>query len=386
MLVLVSAFFFFFFQDGNAVALHNQLSFLSNREISSQSFVRDGKEVRPLAGDRRKHGISQCIKTYAEELDHVRAGFGSNIRSHPLAPVQVSSKPLIIVASPGGTGTTSINLALNEIGLHSKHGTSFIMFTEVLAGAAHIKYCPDRDWTPKEVKTCLNTVRTLNYASLLESSTAVMDTPVSELFIDIFLAFPNAKVIYADRPTKDWVATRQRAGTALLPLQEPCGQMLTPKKPMNVTDEDAAGLFDLHAKFVRCIVPEDQLFTYNLWTDPKERLDDLVAELAAFVGKPSTKFSNIPFPHEINMPESCTEDGAAIRCDATQKLACVTNLCEHELTQSREACCLGGLRKCLPTSARATARLSKCKSDPAKWIHCNASHLLAVKHNEVGVH
>jgi len=263
----------------------------------------------------------RCLSAYADELDKVYSGMGDHLRSHPLSPARVSRRPLVIVASPGSAATTSLSAALDSIGLWNGHDSGLLLTDLVLAGPIDLKYCPDREWTADEVQSCLNTIRSHDYPQGIGQRWVTMDTPTSELFLDLFLAFPNARVIYSTRPGESWLKSRKRIGSSLLPVQEPCGWMMMPRKPMNFTDEEIIATHDLNEKFVKCMVPPEHLLEFNLWTDSTERVEGLVSELASFVGKADP---HVPFP----------------RLDTSADLGEALGVFEFErlLIKSRKAC------------------------------------------------
>lgn len=242
-----------------------------------------------------------CIDAYADGLDQVRPNLGHSIRGHPLTTVATSQRDLILGAGSGSTATHSLQGALRMFGLTVSHYTDnprhrkwTRRILSILGGA----YAPKVPMNETSASRCRQELRLLNYSSLPSSIDAVMDTPVAEMFIDMFLSFPRARVILTTRPPHDWVATRllHDKDDGFVPIQEPCGLYLGYGRTI-FSHAEIAGLFDLNNRFVRCFVPKTQLFELNVWLDPKERMKTMMTDLAQFLGISNFSGEGIPFPH-----------------------------------------------------------------------------------------
>jgi hypothetical protein len=110
----------------------------------------------------------------------------------------------------------------------------------------------------------------------------IMDTPVGELFVDFYAVYPNAKFILTNRPAESWVQTRlsNHGENEFAPVQEPCNQRMK-----NYSRLELVSLFKYHAELVRCMVPKDRLLEINVWEDSKDKMANLMQDLADFVGK-----------------------------------------------------------------------------------------------------
>eukprot|EP00931_Biecheleriopsis_adriatica_P105843 TRINITY_DN8036_c0_g1_i1.p1 TRINITY_DN8036_c0_g1~~TRINITY_DN8036_c0_g1_i1.p1 ORF type:complete len:358 (-),score=21.11 TRINITY_DN8036_c0_g1_i1:134-1108(-) len=246
-----------------------------------------------IEDQRLPMSTQDCVSDYASKLDSLMPGLGDNIRSHPLQKKVTSNRSLILGAGPGTTGTRSLNTALKLIGLKSHHCDDFKEVVYAFRGQGW-KSPTNETLTKEEVGACLKTVRNYDYTKhLQESIDAELDTPVAENFLNMFLSFPNSKVILTKRPGLEWVKSRKSHNGPLWPMQEPCGLMLV-GRPHNATDSDLASLLSLHNEFIRCLVPANRLMEINLWTESDARMRGLMQELANFVGAPLS--GNLVFP------------------------------------------------------------------------------------------
>jgi len=119
----------------------------------------------------------------------------------------------------------------------------------------------------------------------------VADTPVAEMFIDLFVTFPNAKFILTDRPPMSWIPARlKRFKATWPPTQKPCNLGLASA----FSTHDLANLFGSHPDLVKCVVPRDRLFKVNFWEDSAYEMEHMFANLASFVGRPKPKHSGTP--------------------------------------------------------------------------------------------
>merc|ERR1712217_546071 len=94
-------------------------------------------------------------------------------------------------------------------------------------------------------ENCTARLRSFDYTTLLPKFDAWLDTPTAELFLDIFLSFPKAKVILTTRPADEWVTARKSwMDMAYPPIHEPCGR-LGQVADGTFTDTELAALFTL---------------------------------------------------------------------------------------------------------------------------------------------
>jgi len=234
-------------------------------------------------------GLRDCVTNYANGLDHVLPGLGHALRRHPLHVKKVDDqRGLVLGAGVGTTATRALNEALKLLGLNSKHylevGSWTLELVQALGGTEPHGPMMLDPYSVEDARQCLNALRQFDFTSLPGHIDAILDQPVPELFLDLFLSFPKAKVILTTRPAKDWVASRTSKyrlnnGT-LLPIQEPCGLTLPVALPL-LGRHGLATVFELHNNLVRCVVPKERIFEIDVFTKSQ---DGLMRQLAEFLG------------------------------------------------------------------------------------------------------
>eukprot|EP00931_Biecheleriopsis_adriatica_P072104 TRINITY_DN4613_c0_g1_i1.p1 TRINITY_DN4613_c0_g1~~TRINITY_DN4613_c0_g1_i1.p1 ORF type:complete len:547 (+),score=80.18 TRINITY_DN4613_c0_g1_i1:94-1734(+) len=241
----------------------------------------------------REKKIRGCIASYADALDAVRPNLGASIRKHPLKPKTTSSRRLILGAGAGSTATRSLAQALRTLNLTVSHWRSmddlWKYWTTSLLGVL--------GGNPEEVEPhptagCQEQLREFDYSTLPHTD-ALLDTPVAELFLSIFLTFPKAKVILSTRPSADWAANRvKKHPFTFAPMQEPCGLTVH-----SFSAAELGKMLDLHNDLVRCLVPKDQLMEFDVWKDPPEKHATLMTTLGRFCEMSTTSLKSKEFPH-----------------------------------------------------------------------------------------
>lgn len=233
-------------------------------------------------------GLRDCVTSYANGLDHVLPGLGHAVRRHPLSVKKVAEqRDLVLGAGVGTTATRALNRALQLLGLNSKHYLEVGSWTWELVkalGGTEPHGPMDLDpYSVEDARHCLDGLRQFDFTSLPDEIDAILDQPVPELFLDLFLSFPKAKVILTTRPAQDWVTSRTSKyrlnnGT-LLPIQEPCGLTLPVALPL-LGRHGLATVFELHNSLVRCVVPKERIFEIDVFTKSQ---DGLMHQLAGFL-------------------------------------------------------------------------------------------------------
>jgi len=263
----------------------------------------DGLELGEQA--ETKYGaIRECVHQYAQGLHDVKPGLGDSMMAHPLRPVQVSDRQIIFGAGVGTTGTRSLKVALGALGARVVHCCNTPAVTSIMAPYGLGASLEDRKpMSNKEILECRAALHSFNYASMPVHTDAFMDTPVAEVFLNLFLAYPRAKVILTTRNATEWVATRikHHALNGFAPMQEPCGLFMQyPRDTFDV--EELERLFELQNDLVRCLVPQQQLLEINVWTETPQRMEGFMDELADFLVLPRPNAAE-PFPgHRIWNP------------------------------------------------------------------------------------
>ncbi|MBL4623269.1 MAG: hypothetical protein JKY89_12815 [Immundisolibacteraceae bacterium] len=168
----------------------------------------------------------------------------------------------IIGAGFGRTGTTSLKLALNELGL----GPCYHMH-DVFTNEGHAQL-----W--RDAQTSGNA----DWDSLLAGQRAAVDWPPSFFWRQLVAAYPDAKVILTVRDPEIWY---QSISTTIFPAQKRAlppqdapvyPQMVMPREVIRygtfddrTDDKDyVIGVYQQHIADVQAGVPADKLLTYDL--------------------------------------------------------------------------------------------------------------------------
>jgi hypothetical protein len=226
--------------------------------------------------------VHTCLMTYASRLDQVHHPHGRNLgeRIRALSKRIESNhgtrpESTVFVVGFGSTGTTSMATALSMVGLTGYH------------------YGP----TNKGLQARMCNPSIGLFEDWTYTKDFLADTPLAEIFIDLFVTFPNAKFILTDRPPMSWIPARLKRFTGsncIVPTQKPCDLGLA--SDFNTTD--LAYLFGSHPDLVKCVVPRDRLFEVNFWEDSSYKMEHMMANLAAFVGRPSSAQSEMPHENQ----------------------------------------------------------------------------------------
>jgi len=221
--------------------------------------------------------LQLCVNSYADALDDVVPDMGKAIRGHPLTVLSTSSRPVVFNAGSGTTGTESSAAALGMLGLTTAHAhyaapmvdiSEFLEWRQMVEGILY-----------NETDSCIPALRKFDFASLPDSVDAVTDFPMPELFIDMFLSFPNAKFLLTLRPSDDWAESDLNQ----VPVQEPCGMYMQASKFGWKGTATNAMFFELNNEFIQCVVPEERLFKIDVFTQPT---DGVMLELSRFLNLP----------------------------------------------------------------------------------------------------
>lgn len=219
----------------------------------------------------------QCIKTYAAQLDGISPGLGDDIRARRFHAGK-SDQAIVLGAGMGTTATRSLEVALRILGLSGDHWGKEQWRLAWELGYANSEFNMSR--CRGFLGHCFGEGTTPERWSYTKEY--MMDTPVGELFVDFYAVYPKAKFILTNRPAENWVDARlnNHGDNEFAPLQEPCNQRMK-----NYSRHELISLFKYHAELVRCMVPKDRLLEINVWEDSKGKMDNLMEDLAKFVGK-----------------------------------------------------------------------------------------------------
>eukprot|EP00747_Dinoflagellata_sp_TGD_P128000 gnl/TRDRNA2_/TRDRNA2_174472_c2_seq1.p1 gnl/TRDRNA2_/TRDRNA2_174472_c2~~gnl/TRDRNA2_/TRDRNA2_174472_c2_seq1.p1 ORF type:complete len:576 (+),score=83.04 gnl/TRDRNA2_/TRDRNA2_174472_c2_seq1:221-1729(+) len=256
--------------------------------------------------------VRSCLNLYADELNRIRPNLGEHIRHHPLTAASTSGKAFIFGAGAGSTGTSSLTVALQKLGLKVLHSRTHEMAEELhmaMGGLSDIYELHKQSQQPRallsdHVRQCVRFLRTFKYTNFradMKNADALLDDPNQFVFLDFFLSFPNAKVLLTSRPPKQWAARRwthiHKDGPANgpVPILEPC-KMTLRYNLYNFTQQDIAHMYAMTNEVIRCIAPKEQFFEINIFT--MNTTIGLMSSLAKFLGLQTNHTDKMKWPRE----------------------------------------------------------------------------------------
>jgi len=220
--------------------------------------------------------LAACVEKYADGLDKITPNLSWAIRRHPLKTAHTSQRNFFILPGSGTAATRSLHYALEGLDMCGWHFNNNERWTTELLSTI---YASDHD-----AMNCHKHLQVFDYTSLPSHVEYVADTPMAELFLDLFLSFPNAKVILQTRPALEWAQARMDfCKNCRAPIQEPCGAGRTCD---SFTVQQLARLENLKNDLVRCTVANERLLEFDPFSDPPERIAQIMEEIGAFVGRP----------------------------------------------------------------------------------------------------
>ena len=204
------------------------------------------------------------IRAWMEEqrLDFAARRQAAWLTAGPPSP---RAHPLVLGGGFGSTGTTSLALALDRLGLVTWHAhMGATVRANASAGAGAIT--PDdfrrsigRAWSSAR---CSAELTSINYR-VPPSVGALVDRPSAESFLDLWWANPNALVLLTHRPAADWVRSRSSFGLKMnLPLDRPCHNLSF----ADASAKEAGRMLTLHDDLVQCVVPKRQLIDIDVFS------------------------------------------------------------------------------------------------------------------------
>lgn len=229
---------------------------------------------------------ARCVQEYADELDKVHPSLGDNLRQHTWTAPETSDRDIVFGVGSGSTGTTTLAFALRTLGMNGWHWQTGSPWMKALLGIMRGNSSQPLRWSTfdsKQKADCIQELSHFKFTSLTDAIDFAVDMPFSEVFLDLYLAFPKAKFILTERPALEWAANRlqrHRSQGTLLPVQEPCGQYI------DDWDEKALARMEwLKNQFIRCVVPPERLFTFGLFAEDPVSSSSLMSRLASFLGR-----------------------------------------------------------------------------------------------------
>jgi hypothetical protein len=247
----------------------------------------DGNQLRASGVKDR---LSDCVNAYADGLAGIRHELSQSVRNYSLIQDKISQSNITFVAGLGSSGTSSLASALVDMGLTVGHHielapNDYYMWQDTLAG------CWEDDHT---LDSCLKCLHDFHYNSLGWQVDAAADVPICHVFIDLFLSFPNSKWILNTRPSHEWVESRENAFPKTVPpIEHPCFH----DDSDNFTTDELARMADLHAELVRCAVPPERLFEFDLFTNGT---DGLMHDISRFLNLSEEYPRNASYPYVSN--------------------------------------------------------------------------------------
>lgn len=244
------------------------------------------------SGKHPDGNVRACVAKYADGLDAIKPNLSlHSIRDHPLTAAATSNRPIIIAPGSGTTATRSLHVTLGKMGLCGWHcgGGPTEQWTNGIRQNFFLK--------KEEGKAeCHARLRSYDYTKLPEHVQYIADTPIAEVFFDLFLAFPNASFILTTRPSLEWAKRRKEFdGGQAAPIQEPCGVQGGDSACKEFSDMQLAKIEDLKNELITCLVPKERLLTFSVFSDPPERIARVNEEIAAFL---AVKVQNgAAYPH-----------------------------------------------------------------------------------------
>eukprot|EP00747_Dinoflagellata_sp_TGD_P209605 gnl/TRDRNA2_/TRDRNA2_82990_c0_seq3.p1 gnl/TRDRNA2_/TRDRNA2_82990_c0~~gnl/TRDRNA2_/TRDRNA2_82990_c0_seq3.p1 ORF type:complete len:328 (+),score=21.28 gnl/TRDRNA2_/TRDRNA2_82990_c0_seq3:114-1097(+) len=244
--------------------------------------------------------MNECILNYAQSIHNISDGLvATHIRELTLRSDTSScatdsdslskgerdgGRRVIFGVGSGTTGTRSLHLALQAMGLDGWHFEKAAPWTRNLLDTLG-------RFTSINKTECRRRLQVYDYAALPATVKHVIDSPADQLLIHFLATFPNAKFILSTRPSLEWAQSRRKhMRKTLAPLQDPCGYHIEDFPD----DHVLAQLEDAKVQFARCIVPKHRLLEFSVFTDSDERIRGLVQEIGAFVGQPVAADRKLP--------------------------------------------------------------------------------------------
>lgn len=238
------------------------------------------------SGERLDPREAECISHYASKLDDIRGGLGDAVRiraeefDFTRAANRNDTKMHFFGAGYGTTGTRSLHTALQLMGFTGEHADLKGLYRKMIYKVLGIRGRPNAN--------CKQQLKDMFPSSFKYDKDYILDTPVAELFLDLYWTFPDAKFILTTRSAEQWVKSRighHDSGEAAV-LEEPCNLHMA-----SFTDQELTNMYLYHNDLVRCVVPKERLFEINVFEDPPEKLRELGKTLALFLGaKPIDRF------------------------------------------------------------------------------------------------
>jgi len=166
----------------------------------------------------------------------------------------------VIGTGLGRTGTNSLRVALNQLGLgpcHHMEEVATQLPVQVPLWDAAVHGRPD-------------------WAAIYAGYASAVDWPTAGFFRELFKAYPDAKFVHTERSAESWVASFSETIYALMagrdqapPVMQPWFAMAIPLLaksgfPMGLDKADLEKAFNAHNQAVRAAVPAASLLVFEV--------------------------------------------------------------------------------------------------------------------------
>jgi len=218
---------------------------------------------------------------------------GTGLKFPPAHAFANSTKPLIIMAGEGFTGTRGVHAAVAQLGFVSAH------WDQVMVPSRGTPFRAERDPVLTErfvtIRRFLTQLKLGSHIwrhtdfRMFDFVDCVSDLPITQFFPFLFAAYPYAKVILTVRDPNKWAKQRSKkwSRTDPAPLQTmfhtvgDAVHMNTSVGTMNWRSPYVLQLlYVMHNLMVMCMVPKEQLLVLNVF---EEEPPTLWARLARFL-------------------------------------------------------------------------------------------------------
>ncbi|CAJ1338084.1 unnamed protein product [Effrenium voratum] len=167
----------------------------------------------------------------------------------------------------GTTGTHGVMTALESLGMHGYHWRDSRASANEHANKSKLPdfVVPLLDKLGSNVSfnECYKTVESFDFSQLPSNVDYVSDSPFTEMFLDLYMQFPGAKVVLTTRPSLEWAKRRKKVHKFTpVPVLRPCGQSWMLE---HYRDQTLAAMLDAYHDLVRCVVPPDNLLEIDLF-------------------------------------------------------------------------------------------------------------------------
>lgn len=158
----------------------------------------------------RSSPFHACVADYSSKLNRIEKGLGDGVTTRVreltsnIGPrTKLQQKPIIFGAGFGDTATRSLHSALRLMGHKGEHNGQT---NHKLAG-----YIGRFSRLQHHDSNCLKKMKQLFPNKFEYRHGYMLDAPTAELFLDLYVTFPNAKFIYTGRNSTTWAQKRYKA-------------------------------------------------------------------------------------------------------------------------------------------------------------------------------